>query len=155
MGEKLLEKRPFPLVAEQMTSRDAVGTGSAGTVAQALLFCINNVERPCGVDRALANQFAVSGVEARLAVEENQLVSANGHGHFFSNLAGADTEDFSRWRVAERRQQRDRVLIEDATHPLGIDSAHRATVQIIDAIVDTNRLCGHHVAAQNSQVGAG
>ena len=68
MGEKLLEERALALVAEQMTSRDAVGTGSAGTVPQALLFCINNVERPCGVNRALPNQFAVSGVQARLLV---------------------------------------------------------------------------------------
>ena len=62
MGEKLLKERALTLVAEQMTASDAVGAGSAGAVAQALLLDIPEFEIPCGVNGALANQFSASGV---------------------------------------------------------------------------------------------
>lgn len=62
MGEKLLEERALMLVAEQMTASDSAGAGSAGAVAQALLLDIPEVEIPCGVNGALANQFSASGV---------------------------------------------------------------------------------------------
>ena len=62
MGEKLLKECALTLVAEQMTASDAVGAGSAGAVAQALLLDILEFEIPCGVNGALANQFSASGV---------------------------------------------------------------------------------------------
>ena len=139
-----------------MTARHTGPAGLGGSIQQ-LGLVIAAEARQMGrhlLRAQFANQPAVFVQQATLAAEQQQLVrlqvDGRAHGHVFAG----EVENLPGGRIAQRRQQHDAALVQQATNALAVDPAHFAGVVIVDAFQHANRPRGDEVATGHPQARA-
>ncbi len=92
--------------------------------------------------------------QARLGTEQQQFVGLQFDGGAGRDVFAGQVEDLARRRVAQRRQQDDGALVEQAVDALAVDPAHFAGVVVVDAFQHADGPCGDQVARGHPQARA-
>jgi hypothetical protein len=101
-----------------------------------------------------AHQLPLLVDQARLGAEQQQLVGTQVDGGAGGDVFAGQVEDLAGRRVAQRRQQHDGALVEQAVDALAVDPAHFAGVVVVDAFEHADRPRGDQVAAGHAQARA-
>ncbi|MNO67594.1 hypothetical protein D3C76_584010 [compost metagenome] len=102
----------------------------------------------------LADQLALGVQQAAFGAVEDQLFRIQVDGRAHRHVLAGEVEDFPGGRIAERRQQHDAALVEQAVDALAVDPPDFAGVVVVDAVEHADRPRGDQVAGGHAQARA-
>ena len=97
---------------------------------------------------------ALAGNDARRVHQENQLFGFQRDRGRHRDVLERQIENLAGWRITERRQQDELVVIEAIAYASDIDLAHLTGMHEINTLDNPDRLGGHKIAARHADVGA-
>ena len=153
-GEQFGQQRAVLGVTDDMAARHAATTGFSGGIEQLRLIIAHAQALQMGrhlLRAQFAHQFAVFVDQAELGAEQQQLVRAQINRGAGGDVFAGKVENLTGRRVAQRRQQHDRTLVEQAVDALAVDPTHFAGVVIVDAFQHADRPRRDEVAAGHAQ----
>ena len=152
-GKQLGEQRAVFHVADDMAALDPTAAGLGGGVEQLGLVAATQARqvRRHLLRAQLAHQLAGLVEQAALGGKQQQRVGLQVDGGAGGDVLAGQVEDFPGGRVAERREQHDAALVEQAANALAVDPAHFTGVVIVDAVDHADWPRGDEVAAGDAQ----
>ena len=86
-----------------------------------------------------------------MAIQKDQLVGFDGDCNMLGDFTGADAKELARRGVAQWGDQCNRIVLENAPHPVCVNAPYRATVQIVHTVVNAEWFGRDQITAQYSE----
>ncbi|CAM5620330.1 hypothetical protein SSTU70S_01056 [Stutzerimonas stutzeri] len=152
-GEQLVEQRAVVGIADHVTAPHAAAAGLRGGIQQlGLVLAAEAFDVGRNLLRAqLAHQPAALVQQPGFGAIKHQLVGLQIDGGAGGDVLTREVENLAGRRVAQRRQQHDGALVEQAADALAVDAPHLAGVVQVDPVEHADRSRGDEVAAGHAQ----
>ncbi|MNZ16039.1 hypothetical protein D3C78_330010 [compost metagenome] len=136
-----------------MATRHAALAGLGGGIEQlALVITAQPRQVWCNLLRAqLTHQLATLIQQPGFGAEQQQLVGTQFDGGAGGHVFAGQVEDLTGRRIAQRRKQHNRALVEQAADAFAVDAPYFTGVVVVHPFEHADRAGSHQVAAGHAQ----